>query len=70
MPPGSPWENPFVESFNSLLRDELLNIEIFASLLETKVLAEQHRMEYDSYRPYSALQGRTPLEVFQHWKAA
>jgi len=55
MPPGSPWENPFVESFNSRLRDELLNIEIFASLLETKVLAEQHRMEYDSYRPHLAL---------------
>jgi putative transposase len=24
--PGSPWENPFVESFNGRLRDELLNI--------------------------------------------
>jgi len=70
MPPGSSWENPFVESFNSRLRDELLNIEIFASLLETKVLAEQHRMEYDSYRPHLALQGRTPLIVLQQWKAA
>ena len=70
IPPGSPWENPFVESFNSRLRDEFLNIEIFASLLEAKVLAEQHRMEYNSYRPHSALQGRTPLEVIQQWKAA
>jgi putative transposase len=25
--PGSPWENPFVESFGSCLRDELLSIE-------------------------------------------
>ena len=24
IPPGSPWENPFVESFNSRLRDEFL----------------------------------------------
>jgi transposase InsO family protein len=70
IPPGSPWENPFVESFNSRLRDEFLNIEIFASFLEAKVLAEQHRMEYNSYRPNSALQGRTPLEVLQQWKAA
>jgi len=70
IPPGSPWENPFVESFNSRLRDEFLNIEIFASLLEAKVLAEQHRMEYNTYRPHSALQGRTPLEVLQQWKAA
>ena len=70
IPPGSPWENPFVESFKSRLRDEFLIIEIFASLLEAKVLAEQHRMEYNTYRPHSALQGRTPLEVLQQWKAA
>jgi transposase InsO family protein len=36
--PGSPWENPFVESFNSRIRDELLNIEEFGSLTETKVI--------------------------------
>ena len=70
IPPGSPWENPFVESFNSRLRDEFLNIEIFGSLPEAKLLAEQHRMEYNTYRPHSALQGRTPMEVLQQWKAA
>jgi putative transposase len=31
--PGSPWENPFVESFNGKLRDELLDGEIFETLL-------------------------------------
>ena len=38
--PGSPWENGYVESFNSKLRDELLNGEIFTTLTETKVLIE------------------------------
>jgi transposase InsO family protein len=57
IPPGSPWENPFVESFNGRFRDEFLNIELFASLPEAKSLAEQHRMEYNTYRPHSALQG-------------
>ena len=70
IPPGSPWENPFVESFNSRFRDEFLNIELFNSVHEAKVLAEQHRVEYNTYRPHSALQGRTPLEVIQQWKAA
>ena len=37
--PGSPWENAYVESFNSRLRDEHLNREEFASLLEAQVLA-------------------------------
>ena len=36
IPPGSPWENPFVESFNGRLRDEFLNIELFSSLPEAK----------------------------------
>lgn len=59
-----------MESFNSRSRDEFLNIEPFASLPEVKVLAEQHRIEHNTYRPHSALQGRTPIEVFQQWKAA
>ena len=67
--PGSPWENPFVESFNGRFRDEFLNIELFASVQETRLLAEQHRIEYNTYRPLSALQGRTPLEALQHWRA-
>jgi transposase InsO family protein len=53
--PGSPWENPFVVSFNSLLRDEFLIIELFASLPEAKALAEQRRIDYNTYRPHSAL---------------
>ena len=31
---GSPWENGYFESFNGKLRDELLNHEIFMTLLE------------------------------------
>ena len=36
--PGSPWENGYVESFNSKLRDELLNGEIFTTLTEARIL--------------------------------
>ena len=39
--PGSPWENGYVESFNGKLRDELLNVEVFDTLWEAKVLAER-----------------------------
>ncbi len=38
--PGSPWENGYCESFNSKLRDELLNGEIFYSLCRS---ADRHR---------------------------
>ena len=59
-----------MEFINGRFRDEFLNIELFASLPEARVLAVQHRIEYNTYRPHSALQGRTPLEIFQQWKAA
>ena len=68
--PGLPWENPFVESFNGLFRDEFFNIELFASLTEAMTLAEQLLIEYKTYRPHSALHGRTPVEVLQQWIAA
>jgi Integrase core domain len=36
--PGSPWQNPWVESYGSRMRDELLTIEQFDTLLEAQVL--------------------------------
>lgn len=53
--PGSPWENGYNESFNGKLRDELLNGEIFDTLLEAKVLIERWRKEYNTIRPHSSL---------------
>jgi hypothetical protein len=41
--PGSPWENAYSESFNSRFRDEFLNLEVFASRMEAKVLGREHR---------------------------
>jgi len=58
--PGSPWENGYVESFNSKLRDELLDGETFRSLKEAEILIEAWRRPYDTVRPHSAL-GRLPL---------
>ena len=58
--PGSPWENAYIESFNSRLRDELLNRELFMSLPEAKVLSEDYRLLYNHRRPHSALGYQTP----------
>ena len=58
--PGSPWENGYCESFNSKLRDELLNGEIFFSLAEAQVLIESWRRHFNAIRPHSALKYRPP----------
>jgi putative transposase len=58
--PGSPWENGYIESFNGKLRDELLNREVFTTLMEAKVLIEKWRKEYNTIRPHSALLYQPP----------
>ena len=65
--PGSPWQNAFVESFNGKLRDELFNVEAFDSVLEAQVLAEDFRIDYNTYRPHSALGQLTPAEFAERW---
>jgi transposase InsO family protein len=58
--PGSPWENGYNESFNSKLRDEMLNTEILYTLKEAKVLIERWRQHYNTIRPHSSLGYRPP----------
>jgi transposase InsO family protein len=58
--PGSPWENGYIESFNGRLRDELLNVEIFDTMLEAKILIERWRQIYNKIRPHSSLGYRPP----------
>jgi putative transposase len=49
--PGSPRENPWVESYTSRIRDELLAIEQLDTLLQARVLVGDWRIEYNAYRP-------------------
>ena len=62
--PGSPWEDGYIESFNGKLRDELLNGEIFETLLEAKVLIEEWRKGYNTVRPHSSLGCKPPAPEF------
>ena len=59
--PGSPWENPFVESFGSRMRDEVLSTEQFNTLFEAQVLIGDWKHEYNNYRPHSSLGWRPPV---------
>ena len=49
-----------MEIFNGKLRDELLNMEVFNTLLEAKVLIKQWRVHYNTVRPHSSLGYRLP----------
>lgn len=60
--PGAPWQNGYAESFNSRLRDELLNVEVFENVVEAQSLAAEWRNAYNHRRPHSSLGYRTPAE--------
>jgi len=59
--PGIPCENGYNESFNGKWSDELLNGEIFTTLLKPQVLIGRGRKEYNEFRPHSALGYRSPV---------
>jgi len=59
--PGSPWENGYCERFNGIFRHELLNREVFYTLEEARVLAEDWRREYNEIRPHEGLGGKSPM---------
>jgi transposase InsO family protein len=67
--PGSPWENPFVESFGSRMRDEVLSTEQFDRLLEAQVLIGDWKHEYNHDRPHSSLGWLSPVAYARAWKA-
>jgi transposase InsO family protein len=68
--PGSPWENGYCEGFNSKLRDELLNGEIFHSLTEAGVVIEGWRQHCNTVRPHSSLGYRPPAPSAVIWSTA
>jgi putative transposase len=67
--PGSPWQNPYVESFGGRLRDELLAVEAFTTLLEGRVLVQDWRIEDHTLRPHSALGYLPPTDYAKAWTA-
>ena len=58
--PGSPWENPYIESFIGKFRKECVDRYLFYSLIETRNIIETWREEYNQYRPHSSLDYLSP----------
>jgi putative transposase len=59
---ASPWENGYVESFHSRLRDEFLERTEFESVPDARAKAAWYRREYNKVRPHSSLGYATPRE--------
>lgn len=62
--PGSPWQNGAAESLVAAYRREVLDAELFHSLLEAHVLSERWRRLYNDRRPHSRLGYRPPITAY------
>lgn len=60
--PGSPWKNGYSESFNSRMKAEFADREVFGSLLEAKVLGEAYKRYWNQERLHSGIGYQTPAE--------
>jgi putative transposase len=60
IPPGQPWRNGYIESFNGRLRDECLNINLFWSLTHAQVVIGDWKDENNHHRRRSALGYQAP----------
>lgn len=62
--PGSPWQNPHVESFHSRFRNDCLNREWFINELDARAIIADWRDKYNDRRPHSGLDYRSPSEIY------
>lgn len=60
--PGSPWQNGFAESFHSRVRDEFINLELFRSYTEARVIGSDWKWKWNHRRLHSSLDYITPIE--------
>ena len=62
IPPGTPWNNGYIESFNRRLRAECLNRNHWSTLLEARVVIGDFKAEHNLRHRHSALGYLTPAE--------
>jgi transposase InsO family protein len=68
--PGSPWQNAYNESFNSIFRTTCLNRWAFESVSEAKAVSRAWLDEYNTIRPHGSLAGRSPSQFIKDWEEA
>jgi len=63
--PGKPTQNAYIERFNRLFREDILDAYLFEDLRQVKRLAEEWRIDYNKYHPHKALMGKSPLQFLK-----
>ena len=60
--PGKPMQNGYIERFNRLYREAVLDAYLFFNLYEVKQLTQEWMEEYNERQPHESLNNMTPIE--------
>ncbi len=60
--PGTPTENAYVERFNRLFREEIVDAYLFRNIKQFEIIAENWREDYNNFHPHSSLNDKTPIK--------
>ena len=63
--PGKPMQNGYVERFNRSFRQDVLDTNLFANLIEVKLASDEFEEDYNFYRPHESLGNMSPIRYKQ-----
>lgn len=63
--PGKPAQNAYIERFNRLFREDILDAYLFDDLTQVRILAQKWKEDYNRNHPHSALAGNSPLQYLE-----
>lgn len=63
--PGKPMQNGYVERFNRSYRQDVLDANLFANLMEVKLASDEFEEDYNHHRPHESLGNMSPVNYKQ-----
>ncbi len=59
--PGKPVQNAFIERFNRIFREDVLDAYWFEDLEQLRIIIEKWRYDYNHHHPHSSLKRQSPI---------
>lgn len=59
--PGKPMQNGYIERFNRSYRQDVLDANLFANLMEVKISSDEFEEDFNYHRPHESLGNLSPI---------